>query len=362
MTIIVTEMRAITALGDLDTTWDSLCAGRSGLEPLGEEPLENFRVGQVGGLHRTLGSWARLKDLTSLLEPGSLALPPGTDLIVATTKGAPDEMFVNEEAWSGQPWNLADELAEIFNISGERLTISAACASSTLAIINACQRLAARQSRAVLVIGVDLISRFVLAGFAGLKAISPDTCRPFDKKRTGLSLGEGAGLMLLTSDEFAREEKLAAIAEISGWGSACDANHITAPCRKASGLIETIKQCVDTAGEIGGVNAHGTGTVFNDSMELTAFKNIWTKPPPCHSVKGAIGHCLGAAGVIEAAISIKSLQSGKIPPTIGLREAEDDFAMLQGEKSQELRGPSILTCNSGFGGINAGVVFKRSRE
>jgi 3-oxoacyl-(acyl-carrier-protein) synthase len=115
---------------------------------------------------------------------------------------------------------------------------------------------------------------------------------------------------------------------------------------------------------VGGINAHGTGTVFNDAMEMYAFSQLWATPPPFHSVKGAIGHCLGAAGIIESAIAIKSLHEGKIPPTVGLERPEARIAkVIAGEAALPLTSGSILTCNSGFGGINAALLFDcASRE
>jgi len=171
----------------------------------------------------------------------------------------------------------------------------------------------------------------------------------------GLSLGEGAGFVLLATSERAREMGLSDEIAVSGRAAACDAVHITAPCREASGLSRALSWFAGAA-EIGAINGHGTGTVFNDAMEIKAFTRF-RSDIPFHSVKGAIGHCLGAAGVIEAALAIKTVSAGIIPPTVGLCEPEEGAAMAT-LAPQPLRYPSVLSCNSGFGGINAAVLFE----
>ena len=111
---------------------------------------------------------------------------------------------------------------------------------------------------------------------------------------------------------------------------------------------------------MGAINAHGTGTRFNDAMEITAFRQRFAGNVPLHSIKGAIGHCLGAAGVIEAAIAIKSLAAGQIPPTVGLEEPDKELGNLAGGTMFDLLHPSIISCNSGFGGINAAVMLTKA--
>jgi 3-oxoacyl-(acyl-carrier-protein) synthase len=244
-------------------------------------------------------------------------------------------------------------------IQGPVSTVSAACASGTLAIIEGAQRLRSENDeKAVVVFGIDILSNFVVGGFARLHALAKEHCRPFDRQRDGLSLGEGAAALLLTTDREARRRNWPVLAVVNSWGVSCDAGHITAPCREASGLSRALNIC--TGGgriKVGAVNAHGTGTRFNDAMEIKAFSDTWGEAVPFHSVKGAIGHCLGAAGVIEAAVAVKSLEAGMIPPTVGLEEADQELTCVSGVRSQELNFPSVLSCNSGFGGINGAVLF-----
>lgn len=355
-----------TALGNFNATWDGLMAAESGLNPISlPEVTETYHAGQVIGLSDGFGSADRLAVLLrmGLAEIDFLPdISSYSDIIVATTKGAVDELLINPEAQKGQPWQIGELAAGIIGCKSEVQTVSAACASGTVALIQAAQRVLSGVSDVVIVVGIDLISRFVLAGFDALKALSTMPCRPFDKHRDGLSLGEGIGVIIVTGEAFARKHGLDILARINGWGISCDATHITAPCRRGSGLQRIIKQATNNCNvPIGAINAHGTGTRYNDAMELSAFHACWSeKIPPVHSVKGSIGHCLGAAGVIEAAIAVRSLQQGIIPPTVGLDESEEHLACLSGHTSQQLKHSAILSCNSGFGGINAGIVLGKS--
>jgi 3-oxoacyl-(acyl-carrier-protein) synthase len=244
-------------------------------------------------------------------------------------------------------------------LTGPVATVSAACASGTLAIIDAAQRLrCGTEARSYLVFGIDLLSIFVVSGFARLHALAKERCRPFDLNRDGLALGEGAGALLLTTSEEAQQQNWPVLAVVKSWGVSGDAGHITAPCREASGLRRALDCCTDGGSRpVGGINAHGTGTRFNDAMEIRAFRQRFAKNVPFHSIKGAIGHCLGAAGVIEAAVAIKSLAAGQIPPTVGLEEPDKELGNLAGSTMLDLIHPSVISCNSGFGGINAAVML-----
>jgi len=351
-----------TALGDIDATWDGLMAGQSALQPVSVAAVPNeYPVGRVAGLEGPFGTRERLRslihkgigDIRCLPEIAGLC-----DVIVATTKGAADELLSTPYKLIGQPWQLGEMIADITGCPNTPQTISAACASGTVALIQAGKRIISGASEVVIVVGIDLLSKFVIAGFDALNGLSPQPCRPFDRDRDGLSLGEGIGVIVVASRQFAGENKLKALARIRSWGVSCDATHITAPCRYGSGLQRVLALATENGStRVGAVNAHGTGTKYNDAMELTAFQDFWQNPPPIHSIKGAVGHCLGAAGVIEAAVSVHSLNHGYIPPTPGLRQKESMTVKLSGSTSFPLESPSILSCNSGFGGINAGILF-----
>ncbi|MBW1938846.1 MAG: beta-ketoacyl synthase [Deltaproteobacteria bacterium] len=360
--VAVVATKAITSLGNLDQTWSGLMEGRSALTCLkSDDFFGKWPVGSIERLEGELGTAKRLQALIKLLLADNPLIPDDTTLILAITKGAPDEFLAGSVGpKSGQPCDTASYMAKELGLKGPVSTISAACASGTIALIQGVHRLISGDAKTVAVIGIDILSRFVLAGFAGLMAHSSQPCRPFDLRRDGLSLGEGAGIMLLCATEEAHKRNWPILARITGWGASCDAIHITAPDREASGLIATIKTATDNCRrQVGAINAHGTGTRHNDAMEICAFTSLWGKNnPPFHSVKGAIGHCLGAAGVIEAILSVESLKKGLIPPSVGLTTPESGIGHVTGQKPLTLDCPSILSCNSGFGGINASILME----
>lgn len=359
--VVITNAVALTALGDLADTWRGLESGRSALAPgvlAGE--LGVWPVGVLPNISAPFGSFARLEEIIDKVVAQLPPVPAETGLIISTTRGAADELF-GAEPWSGQPWDLGQLVAGKIGLRGPVATVSAACASGTIALIDAAQRLKSTPGvEAFLVLGIDLLSAFVTSGFAKLHALAKDKCRPFDSGRDGLALGEGGGALMVTTLSAARRSDRPILARVKGWGVSGDAGHITAPCREARGLIRALGQCTAGGGyPVGAINAHGTGTTFNDAMEIKAFADLFGNLVPFHSIKGAVGHCLGAAGVIEAAIALKSLAVGRIPPTVGLREPEDNRGNISGAKSLELVHPSIISCNSGFGGINAAVLLEK---
>jgi 3-oxoacyl-[acyl-carrier-protein] synthase II len=195
-------------------------------------------------------------------------------------------------------------------------------------------------------------------------ALDPEGSRPFDRDRAGLTLGEGAAALLLTIRERAVRENRPVLARVLGWGTANDAHHITAPSRDGCGLILAVRQALETAGlaadTVDGISAHGTGTVYNDLMELTAFRALFGEDcPPLHSVKGALGHTLGAAGGIEVALGIRSLETGLLPPTVRLGEPEPGAEGLVSPAARPFGGQVLLSTNSGFGGINSALLLGR---
>lgn len=360
--VVIVDSGLVCAAGNQNECWQKLMTNTSALTAMALPGL-SCHVGRVSALQEAIGSAERL---IALIRHGLRQLQLNADLdqthlLVATTKGATDEALDDfRNPALGFAWQVADIIAGEIRQTAPRFTVSAACASGTVALIQASQMIEKGEARQVLVVGIDILSRFVLAGFAQLQALAEGVCRPFDQERNGLCLGEGIGLMLLTSKKIAKERSWAIKATIQGWGIACDASHITAPCRQASGLSAALRHATnDGSRAVGAINAHGTGTMYNDAMEITAFKNLWGEnPPPFHSVKGAIGHCLGAAGVIEACLALTALKEGKIPATVGLGQPEY-FPARVGDMIQEITSPTMLSCNSGFGGINAAILLAK---
>ena len=295
-----------------------------------------------------------------------------TLLITATTKADIEQV---EGLLHGQPANVEEmipvntplSIAAALGLSHRGININAACASSTIAVARAAAMISSGRAESILVCGLDVVTDFVFSGFSCLRALDPAPCKPFDVRRRGLTLGEGAAALLLMNAERAGKEGLPNLGTVVGWGAGNDAAHITAPARDGSGLVRAISSALKTAGldaaDIAAINAHGTGTVYNDAMELTAFRRIFgERTLPVCSVKGAIGHTLGAAGGIEIAVSLKSLSSKLLPPTTGLTVPESRAEALVSSESQSITGDYILTTNSGFGGINAAVILEKGSE
>ncbi len=233
-----------------------------------------------------------------------------------------------------------------------------------MAVARAAAMIESGRADAVLVVCMDLVTEFVFSGFSSLLALDPAGCRPFDRNRNGLSLGEGGAALLLMNAATARRQGVSGIGSVVGWGAANDATHVTAPARDGCGLIQSVRRAMAKASigpdDIAAINAHGTGTVYNDEMESTAFEAVFgPRRIPLNSIKGAIGHSLGAAGGIEVAVGMRSLAERTLPPTAGFREPMEKCAFSISPFPQPIDGIYLLSTNSGFGGINAAIVLKR---
>jgi 3-oxoacyl-[acyl-carrier-protein] synthase II len=366
--------QTVTGLGpDLDTLWQGVMAGESAIRPLHRFATGRYLSGNaswIEGLQPEGGS--AVYPLLERLLDGFGPVPADCTLITASTKGCVDAM----ERLQGGAEDLAAQIpmgALLRRISGKfglrapGININAACASSTIAVARAASLIAAGKVEAVLVVCVDLVSEFVFSGFSALHALSPGVCRPFDRNRDGLTLGEGAAALLLMSRERAQREGRPELGVIAGWGAANDATHITAPARDGCGLIQSVRQALKRAGieagSIAAISAHGTATPYNDQMELTAFRTLFgERAVPMHSVKGSIGHTLGAAGGIEVALGARCLAAGTLPGTVGMLEAEPAGEGLLSRSAQRIEGNYLLSTNSGFGGVNAALILRRGER
>lgn len=254
---------------------------------------------------------------------------------------------------------LAADLAAEHGARGPVQCVSVACVSGLVAIQQGAKLIQRGAADAVLVIGVDHLSAFVVAGFTALKAIDPLGCRPFDRDRCGLSPGEaGAAIVLVRADRTPR-----AAPTIRGWGSSNDANHMTGPARDGSGLVQAIRLAMNSAGlraeEIDYVNAHGTGTPYNDAMESAALRGVFGDTcPPVSGLKGMLGHTLGAAGVIETIACVLAMQDHWLPGTPRLKTAAESApASIVTAPRPAARLDHVLKLNTGFGGVNGALIL-----
>jgi 3-oxoacyl-[acyl-carrier-protein] synthase II len=370
---------AETALGSLaGTLFDALAAGASKSGPVDRyDPAQlSFRTAAcVDHLAAERQAGENLtQTLLRRILPASGAFPAVETIIWAGAKGNAE--YVESGAYSRDPAGSFPYLPRHYSLwlrqtlgyAGdgiELMEVGAACASSTLAIALGADLIASGRSGSVLVVAADIVSRFTLIGFNSLLALAPVVCRPFDVERNGLLLGDGAACLLLAGDEYVEKAQLRPLARLSGWGAANDATHISAPARDASGLIAAITAALKKAkvapDGIGAFCTHGTGTVYNDAMELTATEAIFgDRLFPLFSIKGALGHTLGAAGAIEALVCARALAEAVVPPTAGLRQPEARAVGRVSCERQTLVRKRILTSNSGFGGINAALILENA--
>jgi 3-oxoacyl-(acyl-carrier-protein) synthase len=292
-----------------------------------------------------------------------------TSLALATTKANIEAL---ERLTDGRPCSetarrhlqgnlLAADLAAEQGARGPVQCVSAACVSGLVAIQQGARIIQRGDADAVLVVGVDHLSPFVMAGFTALKAIDPLGCRPFDRDRCGLTPGEaGAAIVLARSDLVS-----APAITVRGWGTSNDANHMTGPSRDGSGLAQAIRSALAVANlnpaDIDYINVHGTGTPYNDAMESLALRAAFGEVcPPFSGLKGMLGHTLGAAGVVETITCLLAMQHHFLPgtPRLGV-PAEGVPSSIVASPRPAARLNHVLKLNTGFGGINGAIILSR---
>ena len=252
---------------------------------------------------------------------------------------------------------------EKFRIDAPVQVIANACASGTNAIGHAFSTIRAGQYQRVLAGGYDALSELVFVGFDSLQASTPEKCRPFDAKRSGMVLGEGAALLALEELESAQRRGAEILAEIVGYGISTDNHHLTQPNPDGSGPRRAMEQALAgadlTSGRIGYVNAHGTATVFNDAAEGKAIEQMFDDVP-ISSTKGMMGHSLGAAGAIEAIVSLLALQHQLLPPNINFRDRDPELRLnIIANQARQAEFDCVLSNSFGFGGTNASIVLRK---
>ena len=259
--------------------------------------------------------------------------------------------------------DLASVVAGAAGAMGPRMTVANACASGTDAIGIASLWLNSGRCDAVVAGGADEIERFSYLGFLSLKNMSHARCRPFDRRRDGLNLGEGAGIVVLEREDAASRRDARILGRILGYSNASDAHHLTSPHPEGRGLLVAMARAMAMAGvgpaDIGFVNAHGTATVENDRVEGRAIASLLT-PSVTVSTKGSTGHTLGAAGAIEAILTLRSLEDGVVPPTIGLEDPDPECLVSPTMEAAATDGRAAMSTSLAFGGTNSVLVVGRS--
>jgi 3-oxoacyl-[acyl-carrier-protein] synthase II len=256
-----------------------------------------------------------------------------------------------------------DAVARHFGAGGPRVSNMTACASSAASIGFAADLIRSGDATAMIAGGGDALCLMTYAGFNALRLLDPDPCRPFASDRAGLTLGEGAGILILEERDRALARGAEPLAEFMDYGSSCDAHHMTAPHPEGRGAARAMAEALDRSGlaasGIDHINAHGTGTPANDASEATAIRLVFGKDgsPAVAATKASHGHLLGGAGAVEAAILVLCLVNKTIPAMPGT--FQDDTLDLVAGEPRRLGMEHAITNSFGFGGTNVALVFGR---
>lgn len=321
--------------------------------------IDDTKLPELEGAHTRFERLCILSVREALSHTSIRLDDPDTIFILSTTKGN-IELLAHGAPDSELSLSLAaDRIAAHFHAVNKPIVVSNACISGVLAIITAKRLINAGKYKHAVVTGADVLSRFVVSGFQSLMAISDEPCRPFDKARKGINLGEGAATVVLTNDiSQVQPDSI----QVLGEGLTNDANHISGPSRTGAELADAVTKALQrsdaTAGDLSFISAHGTATLYNDEMESKAFELAGLSATPLHSLKGYYGHTLGAAGVIETVMTIHSLRENNI--LTSLRYAENGVpgrVTVNSSLAPSDRSYALKTA-SGFGGCNAALVYK----
>ena len=370
MRIHIIGMGLVTALGSgIRSNREALLENRSGIRPLTLFPTVSHHPLPVGQATVTGGAddLPRTHQLARLAAEQAMAnvnAAPDAVVMGVTTGGMlSTEALIMKKISDPALYqrhatgSVAEEIAKAYDCCGPVLTVSTACSSGAAALKLALEMLRSGKAKRVLAGGADSLCRLTYHGFNALHLIDPDGARPLDADRRGMSVGEGAALLLLAANE-----PDLALAEILGAGLSCDAYHPAAPHPEGAGALAAMQAALSDAGvtpvDIDYVNLHGTGTQDNDMAEARALKALFgSEMPTLSSVKGASGHSLAAAGAIEAVISAISISEGVIPANTGCRTPDPALKLTPLLAPIQKQVDTVLSNSFGFGGNNASLVL-----
>jgi 3-oxoacyl-(acyl-carrier-protein) synthase len=390
--IAVTGAGVVTPIGqDLDGFWASLVTGVSGITDIERFPVADLRVargGEIKKLARLTGEadGPRLPECRTsrfliratreaLAGAGLLAARPDparVAVVIGTALGGIDDAdralrgqgrlrALCGSLYDGPTWNLARWLG----VTGPVLTVSTACASGASSLGVAADLVRSGRADVAIAGGVDVLCRFVLRGFNVLRSLTRDAVRPFDRRRNGILLGEGAGIVVLEPSAAAGTRGQRPLGLLLGHASTADGAHITAPDPDGRGLELAIRGALAEAGvdaeAVDFVSAHGTGTPANDRVETDVLKRVLgprAYAVPVNSIKAHLGHTMGAAATLEAIMCLLAGRHGQIPPTLNYGEPDPDCDLDWVPNEARRHRPRVsLSTSLGFGGCNAALVL-----
>ncbi len=400
--VLITGLGAVTALAaNAPGTWDKLISGACGISSVDLFDTSGYRT-RIGAQVRkfNLPSWCSARQIRRLSRCDLFGLSAAEEALrdamldlstenrdrigiclgggaggVLLAEKFRRRMFLKQKAKPSlllpfATCSTADCIASMYNISGPRSTIATACSSSATAIGYAAGLIHQGRADVMIAGGSESLCELTFSGFNALRLLDDSPCRPFDAGRKGLSLGEGAAILILEESERAFTRKIPVYGELVGYAITGDAYHMTAPEYDGRGAASAMQKALELHGlkpeQIDYINAHGTGTLINDTSETKAIKKVfgnYAYKIPVSSVKSMVGHCLGAAGAMEALATVLAVKHNIIPPTIGY-EAQDPTCDLDyvpnSARSQTV---ALALSNSfAFGGNNTTLVFSKFQK
>ncbi len=396
--VVVTGLGAVTSLGnDLKTTWDGLVAGRSGIGPITLFDATGFRTKLAAevkslpdpGVPASLRRRLSRTDVIGLAAAAGALADSGLDLSrenperVGVVLGAGVSGLLDSEEYfradlrggrpaarpskvlNHPPHQTTDRIAERWGFRGPRSTITTACSSSATSLGFAADLVAHGLCDVVVTGGADTLARLTHGGFNALRATDPDPCRPFDRNRKGMTVGEAAGILVFEEEERARRRGAPIHARFLGYGVTSDAHHMTQPEPSGAAGARTLAACLLDArlnpSDVDYVNAHATATPQNDPAETLSLKRALgarAREIPVSAIKSMLGHCLCSAGAIEAVATVLTIERGVVPPTIRYEtpDPECDLDVVP-NVAREARVRTALSSSFAFGGNSTVVAF-----
>lgn len=284
-----------------------------------------------------------------------------TIFILSTTKGNVDVLEEDENSRRCYLTSSLDAITDFFENPNKGLVVSNACISGVCAQIAGARELKMENYKHAIIIGCDVLSRFIVSGFQSFKALGSTPCKPYDKTRDGLNLGEACGVMILSACEDENDYNEGMWCYVSG-SIHNDANHISGPSRTGEGSYRVLNDLLHISMklDLAFINTHGTATAYNDEMESIAIHRAELDDVPVSALKGFYGHTLGAAGVIETLLSMEALDRGIIPPTRGYSEEGTTYKLNLQDTPRTTDKKEFFKILSGFGGSNAGVCYSKN--
>jgi len=388
--VAVTGLGVVSPFGaGVKAYWEGLTGGVCAIRPLTLIDTEGFRCRIGAEVPDSIGGSARrsradrfaLAAAREALDDAGIGRADRADtaLIVGAVGGG----MLEAEAWYWQrargaaaapprvlascfPSSHVDVVGSVLGIGGPRETVVTACSSGAASLAMAADLIADGVVSVALAGGVDALTRICFMGFNTLKLLDPSPCRPFDRDRRGMSIGEGAAFVVLESIERARARDARVYAELTGYGMSTDAFHVTSPHPQGEGMIRAMRAALEqarvTPADVGYANAHGTATPQNDRIEAHALRDVFGEGGLLvSSTKSMIGHTMAAAGTLEAVATVLALGHEIIPPTARLENTDPDIPFdCVPRVARETAVEHAISNSFGFGGQNVTLVFRRT--